>query len=104
MTGVRSLQNPNVATRQVAFYSGVTDGSGIVSFTFDPPFNGIPLVFPSLIGGQPRESIGSVVTESGATFTVTRPATDVLLGITLTLGEANNPVASRTINIAVIGI
>lgn len=103
MTSVRSLQNPNMATRQVAFYSGVTNGSGVVEFVFSPAFPVPPLVFPSIIGGNPRESAVADVTAFGVTVSVTRPAVDVLLGLTLTLGEVDNPVTDRRVDIAVIG-
>lgn len=69
-------------------YSGVTDANGVVTFTFNPPFQVPPNIQARVLTQSKNQKISSlVITETSATITVVEAVTATVLTIeVLTLG------------------
>lgn len=99
-TGLGTILNkPTI--RRVETFSGVTNASGNLTFTYSTPYSSVPDVQPQLTAGTPSQVVRiTSSTTTGFTVQVTNRASVTLLAVEVLLA-ATTPVVGAAVNILV---
>lgn len=97
--GPQGVQGEPGATRRIFSGTGVTDGSGNVTFTFSPPFAGVPVGTQALVTGNANatEARVTALTASSCTVQVRQSPAVTVLGLSVL--QVPQALVGATVNI-----